>query len=174
MLLIRRRLLTHRADLACGLDYDYIAGRLGFYDTWVARDTKGRAFVKHPLYTADTYTAARFKRGLPAAVECCWNGMAGACVAIHASGTCVPPTSHGRAARVLVSSVSSMTRSSSNMEPDHVPLFEITSTHWESCFRARVSPTPDSHFGSRAEEVPRLTRSVYNTAYEPPPVFLKR
>ena len=74
---VDRRLLTHRADLACGLDFDNVGGKLGFYDTWVARDIAGRPFYKHPLYAPDATTANRFKRGLPAAVHCCWNGMAG-------------------------------------------------------------------------------------------------
>lgn len=58
-------------DMACGMDYYY-----NFYDTWVTRDASGRAFSPQPPYAVDEPTIAAFKRGQPAQVKCCWNGLA--------------------------------------------------------------------------------------------------
>jgi hypothetical protein len=45
-----KRLLTHRADMACGLDYDKVLQHLGFYDTWVAKDINGRPYSKQVTF----------------------------------------------------------------------------------------------------------------------------
>eukprot|EP00854_Cymbomonas_tetramitiformis_P010867 gene10867-12863_t len=71
-----KKLLLYRADMACGLDYDKVSGRFGFYDTWVARDINGRPFTKEPGYVQDENSAARLSKGLPINVHCCWNGLA--------------------------------------------------------------------------------------------------
>lgn len=123
------RLLQHKADMACGMDFDrpkidglphpeqrrmfgwYLwhkyampraigrfLGRsglitkhwrldpniqaafqakstMGFYDTWVARDSDGNLFLKEPPYVTDPYSLHRIALGLPFPVKCCWNGL---------------------------------------------------------------------------------------------------
>ncbi|KAA6416478.1 MAG: hypothetical protein FRX49_13550, partial [Trebouxia sp. A1-2] len=123
------RLLQHKADMACGMDFDrpkidglphpeqrrmfgwylwhkYAVPRaigrflgrsglitkhwrldpdiqaafqakstMGFYDTWVARDSDGNLFLKDPPYVTDPYSLQRIALGLPFPVKCCWNGL---------------------------------------------------------------------------------------------------
>ncbi|KAL3140543.1 hypothetical protein ABBQ32_005123 [Trebouxia sp. C0010 RCD-2024] len=49
---------------------------LGFYDTWVARDSNGNVFLKSSPYVTDPYSLERIAKGLPFPVKCCWNGLA--------------------------------------------------------------------------------------------------
>ncbi len=48
---------------------------LGFYDTWVARDTNGSLFLKQAPFVAEPAAQRRIARGLPFPVGCCWNGL---------------------------------------------------------------------------------------------------
>jgi hypothetical protein len=66
------------ADLTCGLDFDVNEGRLGFYDTWVARDINGRQFNKFSLdvLSSDAISNRNLKNGDAFQVHCCWNGVA--------------------------------------------------------------------------------------------------
>ena len=45
------RLLRHDADMACGMDFFTLDGKLSFYDTWVARDADGKLVDNNPPYT---------------------------------------------------------------------------------------------------------------------------
>ncbi|KAI9183640.1 hypothetical protein H9P43_004558 [Blastocladiella emersonii ATCC 22665] len=73
--------VARNATLACGLDYGYPAGARTpqFYDTWVARDTRGGVWEKGDgdhMFPADTAEAHAVKRQAPFAAYCCWNGGA--------------------------------------------------------------------------------------------------
>jgi Cryptococcal mannosyltransferase 1 len=70
--------LLQKADITCGLDYDTTNDTLGFYDTWVARDVRGRLFDKEPLdnFTHHIMSNYMLQRGTPFQVGCCWNGAA--------------------------------------------------------------------------------------------------
>lgn len=68
-----------------------------FYDTWVARDARGRILRKDAPYVEDPFGAARLAQGLPFPVHCCWNGMIainaevfrpGTRFRMHATGEC--------------------------------------------------------------------------------------
>lgn len=72
-------------SMACGMDFDLDKqqqpNKLGFYDTWVARDIQGNPFNKWPatgsqLLSSDAQTNALLTTNKPAKVMCCWNGMA--------------------------------------------------------------------------------------------------
>ncbi|KAJ2865355.1 hypothetical protein GGH94_002308 [Coemansia aciculifera] len=64
------------AHLTCAEDFVEWNGGPGFYDTWVARDIKGKMFEKemHKI-TKDDISMAAQVRDRPFQVQCGWNGM---------------------------------------------------------------------------------------------------
>ncbi|KAJ2047463.1 hypothetical protein H4S04_004432 [Coemansia sp. S16] len=64
------------AHLTCAEDFIEWNGGPGFYDTWVARDIKGKVFEKeiHKI-TRDDVSMAAQARDRPFQVQCGWNGM---------------------------------------------------------------------------------------------------
>ena len=73
------RLLQHEVDMVCGMDYDFLdkkAKAPQFYDTWVARDLKGRKLTKKPPHFEDLSDQLKLLSGEPIQVQCCWNGIA--------------------------------------------------------------------------------------------------
>lgn len=68
---------SQQADLTCGLDYTITNNHTIFYDTWVARDMRGRPFKPRKMsLVGDRIGAKRYLRHQPFQVQCCWNGMA--------------------------------------------------------------------------------------------------
>ncbi|KAJ2891649.1 hypothetical protein GGI21_005802, partial [Coemansia aciculifera] len=65
------------AHLTCAEDYVVFNGGPGFYDTWVARDIRGKIFRKemHKISDDDITMVAQM-RDRPFQVQCCWNGIA--------------------------------------------------------------------------------------------------
>jgi len=68
------RLLQHKADIVCGLDYTLAEGAPIFYDIWVSKDVDGNRFSNSHPYTAHPESYDRVVKGLPFAVLSCWNG----------------------------------------------------------------------------------------------------
>ncbi|KAI0759522.1 cryptococcal mannosyltransferase 1-domain-containing protein [Trametes elegans] len=58
-------------DFACGLDF----GHFGAYDMWVLRDRAGRLTAAYWPYFLDPASLGAVKRGAPAPVYACWNGL---------------------------------------------------------------------------------------------------
>jgi Cryptococcal mannosyltransferase 1 len=47
-----------------------------FRDIWVARDARGNLFQHHTPWISSPEARLRIAAGLPAPVQCCWNGLA--------------------------------------------------------------------------------------------------
>ena len=57
-------LLLSHCEISAFLNGMIYPQPLGFYDTWVARDSDGNLFLKKPPYVTDPYSLQRVKAGV--------------------------------------------------------------------------------------------------------------